>query len=116
MRLHGPTPDPADAFWTEAAALPTFDHPTRLALLARARDGEVSAKRQLVYALTARTVAAVFEGTPSWMRRVDAIQEAIVVLDRLIDDPDVPDPEVVLENRVAEHLRSLRQPPGYPFT
>jgi hypothetical protein len=33
---------------------------------------------------------------------------------RLIDDSEVPDPEVVLEERIGAFLSSLRQPPGYP--
>jgi hypothetical protein len=105
-------PDPADTFLAQAELFPTFDRDTRHALLKRARDGDAGARHDYVYALCQRSAWAALAARPAWLRRVYAIQQALIVLRDLVEDPAVTDPEQVLVDRVRDHLRAMQPPPA----
>ena len=102
--------DPADAFLAEAASLPSLDRDGRRALLEKAREGDGHARRTYVYALSHRTAMCALGARPAWLERIEAIQEGISILPRLLDDPTVDDPERVLTERVIDTLQSLPRP------
>src|SRR5260370_20825880 len=104
--------DPADAFIAESADLPTLDREGRRELLRQARDGDTNARREYVYALSHQTAVCALSARPAWLQRIEAIQEGIIVLLTLLDDPFVEDPERVLTERVIDDLQSLPRPRG----
>jgi hypothetical protein len=105
-------PDPADTFLAQAELFQTFDRETRRALLERARDGDTAARHDYVYALCLRAAWAALAARPARLRRVYAIQQALIVLRDLVEDPAVTDPEQVLAERVLDHLRAMQPPPS----
>jgi hypothetical protein len=76
-------------------------------LLQEARAGDAVARSRFIDSLLQLTATVARRECPSWMRPMDAIQEANVVLLRLVDDPDVTDPEQVLAAAIQSWLVSL---------
>ena len=96
-----------ERYLEEVAAFPVPDSDTKAALLSDARQGDEVARKRLIEGLLAFIANAATAGRPEGMPAIDAIQEANVVLTRLVDNPAVPDPRAVLRQAVAAHLRSL---------
>lgn len=76
-------------------------------LLRQAREGDAVARSRFIDSLLPLTATVAMRECPPWMRPLDAIQEANVVLLTLVDDPDVTDPEQVLAAAVQSWLASM---------
>lgn len=85
-----------------------------------ARSGDGRAKVDLVRACLLETAQVVLDARrPDWMLALDAVQDANLVLMRLVDDPAIThagELPAALEARIRQHLTDLadRWPDGSP--
>lgn len=78
------------------------------ALLTSARGGDSNARAIVLKRNLALAGLLGLRYGPPWLRRVDAVQEAIVVLDEAIDDPRCPgDLGLVLPERIKARLQQF---------
>src|SRR6202035_4382290 len=76
-------------------------------VLTASREGDETARRRAVEGHLELTALLALQLAPEWLPPLDAIQEANVVLTRLIDDPSVSHPARVLTARLLEHYDEL---------
>lgn len=94
-------------YLTEVRSLPTVPVTERASLLALARGGDAVARRRAIESLLLEAATVATRDCPVGMRALDAIQEANVVVVRLVDDDQTPDPAAVLDDAVRGHFASL---------
>lgn len=99
--------DYLDEYLAEVSALPVPDEGTEAALLSDARGGDDAAKKRVIEGLLLLTANAAKVAHPPGMSGLDAIQEANLVLVRIVEDPAVAKPRAVLAQAVTDHLGSL---------
>jgi DNA-directed RNA polymerase sigma subunit (sigma70/sigma32) len=78
-------------------------------LLSAGRQGDDDAQRRVVEGHLELAALLALQLSPEWLPPLDAIQEANVVLSRLIDDRSVPSPASALSARILEHYRELER-------
>lgn len=100
--------DPLGLYMAQLAKLPRLSPEEEASLLLSGRSGDQEAMRRLIEGLLERAAKLALELAPATMRPIDAIQEANVVLVRLLSDAAVPDPLVALAGAIRDHLESLR--------
>ena len=96
-----------DDYLSEVGSLASIPAHERMTLLARARLGEANARKRYIECLLLETASIATSECPPGMRPLDAIQEANVILVRLVDDDQTPDPAAVLDDAVRGHLAAL---------
>lgn len=98
--------DPLDTYLAEIETVPELSQDEEATLIKLARDGEQSAKRKLVEANLKWAAILADLLKPDSVSPIDAIQEANLVLMRLIDRPDAHSIGGELGNAVKEHFDS----------
>ena len=96
-----------------------FSHvpwPERRRLLAEVRSGNEPARKHLIESFLLDVARiAIAHDEPRWMVDVDKIQEANLVLFRVLDDPAVDDVLDALKTRIPARLNEIaRTDPGSP--
>ena len=72
--------------------------------LKRAREGDEPARKRVVEGHVELTALLALRLAPDWMRPDEAVQEANIVLVRLIDDASVDRPAVRLTDALLAHF------------
>lgn len=75
--------------------------------LKRGREGDESARRRVMEGHLELTALLALRLTPNWMRPLDAVQEANLVLIRLIDDASVDHPAARLTDALLAHFADV---------
>lgn len=102
------TDDPLELYLRELKSAPPLAPDEEETLLAKARnEGDRVAKKRVVTSYLARTAEIALRIRPGRLPPLDAIQEANLVLIRVIEDPFVRKPRRALERRIAEHFHDL---------
>ena len=96
-----------EEYLTEVRGLPTVPATERADLVERARGGDAEARKRAIESLLPEAATVATSECPVGMRVLDAIQEANVVVVRLVDDEQVPDPASALGDAVRRHLSAL---------
>ena len=86
----------------------------RRALLSQARAGHLDARQRYIDCLLHEAATISLRERPSWMPELDAVQEANLVLVRLVDNPEVADPQREIQAAVRAHFSSLSETPAFP--
>ena len=102
--------DPFDSYMAEIRGLPVADLAMEVRLLQPARDGDEHAMRELIEGHLLRAAELGVGLAPDWMSPLDAVQEANLVLMRLLSDASVPSPLQALPGAIRRHLRGIRPP------
>jgi hypothetical protein len=80
--------------------------------LALGRNGDDAARSRVIEGYLELTALLAARLAPDWMRSIDAIQEANVVLTQLVDDKSVPRPAVRLTGELVAHFEDLERRRG----
>lgn len=94
-------------YLSDVRAIPHVDRDTIGELLTRARNGEADVEERLLEALLEATAVLTRHLAPPTMRRLDAIQEANLVLMQLVRDRRVEVPVLALPEALAQRFREL---------
>lgn len=100
--------DPLSDFLAEARKRNVPDRQRRLELLREARTPDTTAKHAYIDSMLHDTAQEALRTKPDSLNALDAIQEAIVVLTRLIEDQSVDDPQTALPAAIRDHWQSLQ--------
>jgi DNA-directed RNA polymerase sigma subunit (sigma70/sigma32) len=87
--------------------LPPLRREREVELLKAARAGDKSSRQLAIEGLVEMTALLAIRYAPEGMRLIDAIQEANVVLNRFVDDPDCADPGLNLASGITAHFEAL---------
>ena len=101
------TDDELSRYLAEIAAFETPSAETEAAWLVDARKGDQVARDKIVEGLLQLAADSAKAVRPPGVSEIDAIQEANVVVTRLVDDPEVANPRAALAEAIDGHLRSL---------
>jgi DNA-directed RNA polymerase sigma subunit (sigma70/sigma32) len=88
--------------------LPPLRREREAELLEAARAGDESSRRFAIEGLVEISALLAIRYAPEGLRLIDAIQEANVVLCRLVDDAKCPDPALLLASAIKERLEALQ--------
>ena len=98
-------------FLRDALGFPRLAPAKEERLLARVRQHQdQKASRRVIESYLARVSEIALRLRPDWLSAPDAIQEAIVVLRRLIEDPNVRYPAPLLEDEIKRHFARFGRP------
>lgn len=75
--------------------------------LKRAREGDEPARKRVIEGHLELTALLALRLAPEWLRPLDAVQEANIVLVRLIDDPSVAHPAARLTDALLAHFAEV---------
>jgi hypothetical protein len=80
-------------FLENARRYATLEAGEEARLLVLARQGDKGASKRLLEGWLLIVAESSIARAPPWMRPLDAIQEGLLVMSRLIEDPAVSDPQ-----------------------
>lgn len=104
--------DPLDVYLAEIETVPELSRDQEMSLIELARKGDPSAKKKLVEAHLRWAAILADLLKPDFINPIDAIQEANLVLMRLVDREDVESIGSELGNAVKAHFNSTYPEPA----
>jgi DNA-directed RNA polymerase sigma subunit (sigma70/sigma32) len=94
-------------YLSEVRQLPLLTFTEEREGLQRAREGDESARRRVIEGHLELAALLALRLAPTWMRPLDAVQEANLVLIRLIDDTSVDHPAARLTDTLLAHFAEI---------
>lgn len=94
-------------YLAEVRKLPLLTPAEERDALKRAREGDEAARRRVIEGYLELTTLLALRLAPEGMRPLDAVQEAHVVLFRLVDDASVENPAARLTDAILALFRRL---------
>ena len=93
-------------YLSEVRKLPLLPPSEEREALKRAREGDEAARRRVIEGYLELTTLLALRLAPEGMRPLDAVQEANVVLMRLVDDASVDRPAARLTDALVKFFKS----------
>lgn len=101
-------------YLAEVRSAPILTRQRELELRRTARAGDAAARTALIEGYLELAAMLALRLAPEWMRPLDAIQEANVVLVRMMEEDDHAVLGAVLPTRLLAHYESLPPPTAAP--
>jgi DNA-directed RNA polymerase sigma subunit (sigma70/sigma32) len=98
-----------DRYLSDVRSRPIFSAADEPGLLSACRDGDEGARTRLVNGYLELVALLALRLAPIDMRPLDAIQEANVVLIRLLEDESVTAPSAALTSALVRHYEEIQR-------
>lgn len=102
--------DPFQEYLQGVRALPWVEPEDVPGLLRRARVGDPEARQRLIEGHLELTALLAWNLRPVWLAPVDAVQEANLILVRLVEDPACATPGAEIAAALDDFFRNMPQP------